>query len=78
MTSPRTQGINRNPIKKVTDPHNIKAIEIPRSNEANPAGVICDIIVDVEGYRLILVADEESSDGDGGDRRRVSTRADSS
>jgi hypothetical protein len=40
MTNPRTQGINRNPIKKVTDPHSIKVNDIPNSNDANPAGVI--------------------------------------
>lgn len=41
MTNPITQGINKNPIKKVTDPHNINANDIPNSNDANPAGVSC-------------------------------------
>ena len=29
-----------NPIKNVTDPHNIKESEIPNNNEAKPAGDI--------------------------------------
>lgn len=30
-----------NPMKNVTDPHNIKANEIPNISDANPAGVMC-------------------------------------
>lgn len=41
-----------NPIKNVTDPQSIKASEIPRSREANPAGEICGIVVAVAGGRL--------------------------
>lgn len=29
------------PMKKVTDPHSIRASDIPSISEANPAGVIC-------------------------------------
>ena len=33
------------PMKKVTDPQSIRAREIPKSSDANPAGVICAGIV---------------------------------
>ena len=39
-TNPRTQGINIKPKKNVTDPQSMSESEIPRSREANPAGVM--------------------------------------
>lgn len=65
------------PRKKVTDPQSIKANEIPKSNAANPAGVIWE-----EGK--ILDEDEIAEDnsrtwsekgtGGGGDRRIFKSR----
>jgi len=84
MTSPRTHGINMKPMKKVTDPQSISANEIPRSSEANPAGEICaagddrrdddDDVVDTAS----AVEWSENGIGDGGDRRMLRTRAESS
>lgn len=62
-----------NPIKKVTDPHSIKARDIPSISEANPAGVIWAADV------LLVDGDwSEYGIGVGGDRRMLSTSADSS
>ena len=52
MTNPSTQGINKNPMKKVTDPQSISAIEIPSISDANPAGEICVVVVVAGGGRL--------------------------
>ena len=41
MIEPRTYGINKNPIKKITNPQSIKANEIPNIKDANPVSVIC-------------------------------------
>jgi len=87
MTSPRTHGINMKPMKKVTDPQSISANEIPRSSEANPAGEICGIGVDRrddddddDDVVVTSAAGEwsENGIGDGGDRRMLRTRAESS
>ncbi|KAI3722824.1 hypothetical protein L2E82_33940 [Cichorium intybus] len=48
------QGINRNPMKNVIDPHNINANEIPNNKDANPAGVICDGVSSGDVLHLIL------------------------
>lgn len=64
MTSPRTHGINRKPMKKVTDPQSIRASEIPSSNEANPAGDIC---VAGEDLREMDEEDDDDVTAAGGD-----------
>jgi len=56
-------------MKKVTDPQSMRATEIPRSSDANPAGVIWAPAVER------LAGDSGMS---GGERRRLKTRADSS
>lgn len=38
IKKPITKGINKNPIKKVTDPQRIIASDAPRRNATNPAG----------------------------------------
>ena len=48
------------PMKKVTDPQSIRAIEIPSISEANPAGEIC---VAAGGGRL----DEDGDEGTTGE-----------
>ena len=74
-----------NPMKKVTDPHSIKASEIPSISDANPDGVICGGGAPLRGAG----ASDEDGDGDwrwserwiageGGYRRILSMRDDSS
>lgn len=79
MTKPRTQGINMNPIKKVTDPHSINEIDIPSISQANPAGGI--VVIDaVRGRGILSGAAGWSEKGSGivGNRRRFRTSANSS
>ena len=89
MIKPRTHGINKNPMKKVTDPHSIRANEIPSIKDANPAGVICAtaasdddrLDADAAADLVVVIGAGESSEngiGDGGDRRILRTRAESS
>lgn len=75
------------PMKKVTDPQSISANEIPRSSEANPAGEICaageDRRDDDDEDDVVVTAAaagdwSENGIGDGGDRRMLRTRAESS
>lgn len=66
-----------NPMKKVTDPHNIKERDIPSISQANPDGDI--VVVDVEGRCSLLAGSGDWSEkGIGGDRIRLSTSVDSS
>lgn len=76
MTNPRTQGIKMNPIKNVTDPQSIKASEIPSSSDANPAGEICVVVGRLDVYTSGECS--ENGAGEGGDRSRLRTRAESS
>lgn len=64
ITKPRTQGININPMKKVNDPQSIRAREIPKSKDANPAGVSCCITICL----LPTPADEDAPAVAGDDR----------
>lgn len=69
-----------NPIKNVTDPHSIKAIEIPSINEAKPAGEICGGADDLLREESDGIAGDWSDNGigKGGERSRLRTRDESS
>lgn len=80
ITKARIHGIMKNPMKNVTDPQSIKAIEIPRSREAKPAGVICciDLAGGVCVLRWITGDWSENSNGVVGDRRMLKIKEESS
>lgn len=73
-TNPRTQGINIKPRKNVTDPQSMSEREIPRSREANPAGVM---LWKERGSHLRR-GEWWSAAAVGGERMMFKTRAESS
>ncbi|KAL4651710.1 hypothetical protein ACB092_01G180500 [Castanea dentata] len=48
---PRTYDINKNPMKKVTNPQSIKANKIPNIKDMNPVGVIYTTTTSVKDRR---------------------------
>ena len=86
---PKTYSINKNPMKKVTNPQSIKANEIPNIKDANPVDVICVTTTSVNDRLdanavadLVMVINARDSSenkiGIGGDCRIIRPRADSS
>lgn len=70
-------------MKKVTDPQSIRVTEIPKSNDANPAGVIWPaadkrLDGDSDGGTGTIGARSEKDNGVGEGCRRLKTRVDNS
>nr|POE60046.1 hypothetical protein CFP56_03637 [Quercus suber] len=89
MIKPRTYGINKNPMKKVTNPQSIRANKIPNNKDANHVSIICTTTTSVDYHLdadavadLVVVIDAgESSEngiGIGEDHRILRTKANSS
>ena len=76
---PKTYGINKNPIKKVTNPQSIRANEIPNIKDADPVSIIYTTTTSVDDcLDADVVANLVVVIGAGGDCRISRTRADSS